>query len=208
MNTPRNYTDAYEASRRGNSKEQAKGLGVLSIAFLLLMLISMLASCGKAELPTPKGSMEKTAFVTPEPASQLTLGSDTVKARFWIANDSAYCRVRQLLVGPNTASAATAFTTAAVVVNGDYLVYSGTGEMIDVTTTVGQTVRTMHLLIEKLGGDTIRITSNDLLQIDAPNAQAINANVFLVSTLQAESFRVIALPPILGQAVNGPTFNQ
>lgn len=213
MNIQKNYEYSYGESRTRNTSEEWKGKLVLAsplLIFILWALISSLSGCSKAELPVPKVSSEKekVASVTPKTASLLAYGSDTVKARFWIANDSGNCRLRQLTVGPNNTTDTTTYTTAAVQINGDYIVYLGSGEMIDVTTTAGQTVRTMHLFVEKLGGDTIRITLNDLLQINAPNAQTVNANTFLVSASQAQLFQVIALPPVLSSAVNASTNSQ
>lgn len=201
MDTPQTTREVYESTRKGNSSELGKGLLIFAISMMLLFAFS----CSKEEVPQPSKSVAKiNPEMTSTASSLLTLGSDTVKARFYIANDTAQCRVRNFIPGPIGAT----MTTAAAQSNGDYLVNVGSNETFTVSMVVGQTVRTMQLLIENPGNDTIRITCNNLFQIDAPNAQIVNANAFLISTVQSQLFRVIAVPPVLSQAVSGPTYAQ
>lgn len=201
MNTPQTTREVYESTRKGNSSDLGKALLIFAISMMLLFAFS----CSKEEVPQPSKSVAKiNPEMTSTASSLLTLGSDTVKARFYIANDTAQCRVRNFIPGPIGAT----MTTAAAQSNGDYLVNAGSNETFTVSMVVGQTVRTMQLLIENLGNDTIRITCNNLFQIDAPNAQIVNANTFLISTVQSQLFRVIAVPPVLSQAVSGPTYAQ
>lgn len=52
MHTPQNYRDAYEARRRGNSKELAHAL----LLFFIIFIACMFASCGQKKNPDGKAA--------------------------------------------------------------------------------------------------------------------------------------------------------